>query len=88
MVSRSRDADVTLHTPCHTFGSIAAELGFTELTIRAMLGHASQNVTQDYTHVDEARKLAVRKTSDEIARLPAEGAESLRPIRSNANFEN
>lgn len=78
----------TLHTLRHTFGSIAGELGFTELTIRAMLGHASQNVTQDYIHIDEALKLAVRKTSDEIARLLAEGAEALRPVRSHAAVEN
>lgn len=39
-----------------------------------MLGHASQNVTQDYIHIDEALKLAVRRTSDEIERLLAEGA--------------
>lgn len=71
----------TLHTLRHTFGSMAAELGFTELTIRAMLGHASQNVTQDYIHIDEALKLAVRKTSDEIARLLAEGAVTLRPMK-------
>lgn len=88
MVSRSRDADVTLHTPCHSFGSIAAELGFTELTIRAMLGHASRSVTQDYIHVGEALKPTVRKTSDEIARLLAEGTESLRPTRSNVAVEN
>ena len=68
----------TLHTLRHTFASIAGELGFTELTIRAMLGHASQNVTQDYIHIDEALKLAVRRTSDEIARLLNEGAASLR----------
>lgn len=60
---------VTPHTLRHTFGSIAGELGFSELTIRAMLGHASQNVTQDYIHIDEALKLAVQRTSDEIARL-------------------
>ena len=42
--------------------------------VRAMLGHASQNVTQDYIHIDEALKLAVRRTSDEIERLLAEGA--------------
>lgn len=77
----------TLHTLRHTFGSIAGELGFTELTIRAMLGHASQNVTQDYIHIDEALKLAVRKTSDEIARLLAEGAASLRPVRQTAAVE-
>jgi len=54
---------VTPHTLRHTFGSIAGELGFSELTIRAMLGHASQNVTQDYIHIDEALKLAVQRTS-------------------------
>jgi integrase len=70
----------TLHTLRHTFGSIAGELGFSELTIRAMLGHASQNVTQDYIHIDEALKLAVRRTSDEIARRLAEGASALRPL--------
>jgi integrase len=59
---------VTPHTLRHTFGSMAGELGFSELTIRAMLGHASQSVTQDYVHIDEAVKLAVRRTSDEIAK--------------------
>mgnify|MGYP003352646341 CR=1 FL=1 len=64
-----------------TSRSIAAELGFSELTIRAMVGHASQNVTQDYIHVDEALKLAVRRTSDEIARLLAQGAAKLDRLR-------
>ncbi|MEZ5654522.1 MAG: site-specific integrase [Sphingobium sp.] len=68
---------VTPHTLRHTFGSIAGELGFSELTIRAMLGHASQNVTQDYIHIDEALKLAVQRTSDEIARLLDLGARRL-----------
>ncbi|MGD9473103.1 MAG: tyrosine-type recombinase/integrase [Novosphingobium sp.] len=68
---------VTPHTLRHTFGSIAGELGFSELTIRAMLGHASQNVTQDYIHIDEALKLAVQRTSDEIARLLGLGAKRL-----------
>lgn len=74
-------AGVTPHTLRHTFASIAAELGFSELTIRAMLGHASQNVTQDYIHVDEALKLAVRRTSDEIAKLLAQGAAKLDRLR-------
>src|SRR3546814_14773289 len=60
---------VTPHTLRHTFGSVAGDLGFSELTIRAMLGHASQNVTQDYVHIDEALHLAVQRTSDEIERL-------------------
>ncbi len=68
---------VTPHTLRHTFGSVAGDLGFSELTIRAMLGHASQNVTQDYVHIDEALKLAVRMTSEEIEKLLAEGAKKL-----------
>jgi integrase len=72
---------VTPHTLRHTFGSVAGDLGFTELTIRAMLGHASQNVTQDYVHIDEALKLAVRRTSDEIERLLVRGAAKLEEMR-------
>jgi hypothetical protein len=64
---------VTPHTLRHTFGSVAGDLGFSELTIRAMLGHASHNVTQDYVHINEALKLAVQRTSDEIERLLARG---------------
>lgn len=46
-----------------------------------MLAHASQNVTQDYIHIDEALKLAVRWTSDEIERLLAEGTAKLETLR-------
>ena len=75
---------VTPHTLRHTFGSIAGELGFSELTIRAMLGHASQNVTQDYIHIDEALNLAVQRTSDEIARLLEVGAARLQTVQQAA----
>jgi integrase len=60
---------VTPHTLRHTFGSVAGDLGFSELTIRALLGHAAQSVTQGYVHIDEALKLAVTSTCDEIASL-------------------
>lgn len=63
---------VTPHTLRHTFGSVAGDLGFSELTIRALLGHAAQNVTQGYVHIDEALKLAVTRTCEEIAILLAE----------------
>lgn len=75
---------VTPHTLRHTFGSVAGDLGFSELTIKAMLGHASRSVTQDYVHIDEALKLSVRMTSDEIERLLAKGAEKLAAIRMAA----
>jgi hypothetical protein len=37
--SVARLEDVTLHTLRHTFASIAGDLGFSELTIAALLGH-------------------------------------------------
>ncbi|MDB5579869.1 MAG: site-specific recombinase XerD [Bradyrhizobium sp.] len=65
---------VTPHTLRHTFGSVAGDLGFSELTISALLGHASQTVTQGYVHIDEALKLAVSRTCEEIAGLLEAGA--------------
>ena len=61
--------DVTPHTLRHTFGSVAGDLGFSELTIAALLGHSAKSVTQGYVHIDEALKLAVTRTSEEIAGL-------------------
>lgn len=63
--------NVTPHTLRHTFGSVAGDLGFSELTIRALLGHAAQSVTQGYVHIDEALKLAVNRTCEEIHALLA-----------------
>ena len=68
-------ADVTPHTLRHTFGSVAGDLGFSELTIAAMLGHAAQTVTQGYIHVDEALRLAVARTSEEIITILNRGAD-------------
>ena len=65
---------ITPHTLRHTFGSVAGDLGFSELVIAALLGHAAQSVTQGYVHVDEALKLAVTRTCEEIAKMLAEGA--------------
>lgn len=61
--------DVTAHTLRHTFGSMAGELGYSELTIAAMLGHAAGSVTSRYVHLDEAVQSAVERVSTEIARL-------------------
>ncbi len=60
---------VTPHTLRHTFGSVAGDLGFSELTIAALLGHAARGVTQGYVHIDEALKLAATRTCEEIASL-------------------
>ena len=62
-------ADVTPHTLRHTFASVAGDLGFSELTIAALLGHASRGVTQRYVHIDEALRLAADKVAGEIAAI-------------------
>lgn len=49
---------VTVHTLRHTFAAVAAELGYTELTIAGLLGHASRGVTQRYAHVPDASLLS------------------------------
>lgn len=59
---------MTPHKLRYTFGSDAGDLGFSELVIAALLGHAAQSVTQGYVHVDEALKLAVTRTCEEIAK--------------------
>jgi integrase len=58
---------VTLHTLRHTFASIAGELGFSELTICTLLGHAPRGITQRYVHIDNATKLAANEVSRAIA---------------------
>jgi integrase len=62
-------ADVTPHTLRHTFASVAGDLGFSELTIAALLGHAARGVTQRYVHIDEALRMAANRVASEIAGL-------------------
>lgn len=45
--------DVTVHVLRHTFASIAAELGYSELTIAGLLGHTMQGVTARYSHLPD-----------------------------------
>jgi site-specific recombinase XerD len=59
--------DVTPHTLRHTFASVAGDLGFSELTIAALLGHASRGITQRYVHIDEALRLAADHITQEMA---------------------
>jgi len=52
---------------------VAGELGFSELTIAALLGHSARGVTQGYVHIDEALTLAATRTCEEIASLLSAG---------------
>ena len=67
--ARARLENVTPHTLRHTFASIAASLGFSELTISGLLGHGPRGVIQRYVHLDVALVIAADQISTEIARL-------------------
>jgi len=43
-------SDVTPHVLRHSFASIANDLGFTEVTIAALIGHSKGSVTSKYIH--------------------------------------
>jgi len=70
---------VTPHTLRHSFASMAAAQGFSELTISGLLGHAPRGVTQRYVHLDTALVIAADQVAGEIARL-LDGGE-LRSVR-------
>lgn len=50
ITDRAGLVDVTPHTLRHSFASVAGDLGFAEVTIAAMLGHAAGSVTSRYIH--------------------------------------
>jgi len=61
---------VTSHTLRHSYASVAGDLGFTEITIAALLGHAAGNVTQRYVHhLDSVLIAAANKVSGEVHRM-------------------
>src|SRR5207253_1458013 len=48
---------VTVHVLRHSFASVAAEMGFSELTIAGLLGHSVPGVTARYAHLAPDRAL-------------------------------
>ena len=64
---RAKLVDVTPHTLRHSFASVAGDLGFTESTIAAILGHAAGSVTSRYVHhLDSVLIAAADKTARAI----------------------
>jgi integrase len=60
--------DVTPHVFRHSFASEAADQGFSELTIGALLGHAKGSITSKYVHSADGVLLAAADTvADQIA---------------------
>jgi integrase len=63
-------ADITPHVLRHSFASIANDLGFTEVTIAALIGHAKGSVTSKYIHtLDTALIMAADTISGYIQGL-------------------
>jgi integrase len=63
--------DVTPHTlRHHSFASVAGDLGYTEPTIAALLGHAAGSVTSRYVHyLDSVLIAAADRAAAEIVRM-------------------
>lgn len=53
---------VTPHVLRHSFASIGNDLGFTEVTIAALMGHAKGTVTSKYIHVLDATLIVAADT--------------------------
>ncbi len=51
-------ADVTPHVLRHSFASLAGDLGYSEPTIAALVGHKGQTITSRYVHAADAVLLA------------------------------
>ncbi len=63
-------ADVTPHVLRHSFASIAVDLGLSELTIAALIGHRKASVTSKYAHHADAVLLqAADAVAERIAAL-------------------
>lgn len=63
-------AGVTPHVLRHSFASVANDLGFTEVTIAALIGHSKGSVTSKYIHtIDTALIMAADTISGYIQGL-------------------
>lgn len=63
-------SDITPHVLRHSFASVANDLGFTEITIAALVGHAKGSVTSNYIHtIDTALIMAADTISGYIQGL-------------------
>jgi integrase len=62
-------SDVTPHTLRHSFASLAVDLGYSELTIAALIGHKGHSITSRYVHAADAVLLAA---ADAVANHTAE----------------
>jgi integrase len=78
-------ADVTPHTLRHSFASLANDLGYSEPTIAALIGHKGHSITSRYIHsADPVLLAAADVIANRIAELMGEcpSAAQIIPLRS------
>jgi integrase len=68
--------DVTPHVARHSLASLAADLGYSELTIAALIGHRGQTITSRYVHSADAVLLTA---ADAVANKTSELMGDARP---------
>jgi integrase len=62
--------DITPNVFRHSFQSLASDLGYSEATIRALVGHKGHSITSRYVHAADAVLLAAAdKVADQTAEL-------------------
>ena len=76
--------DVTPHTLRHSFASLAADLGYSEPVIAALVGHQGRSMTSRYVHSADAVLLAA---ADEVADRSAELMGERRTARQVAELK-
>ena len=78
-------SDITAHTLRHSFASLAADLGYSEPTIAALVGHKGRTTTSRYVHAADAVLLsAADAVAVRTAELMCEPAEArVIPLRAS-----
>jgi integrase len=72
IVGKANLSDLTPHGLRHAFASVAVDLGYSEPTIAALLGHGTHSITGRYLHhLDSALLAAADEVAGEIAAMMA-----------------
>lgn len=75
--------EITPHVLRHSFSSLAGDIGYSEATIAALVGHQGRSVTSRYVHVADAVLLAAADAVAHRAQeLMGDGAASAQPLQS------
>ena len=77
-IAKQLPPDVTPHTLRHSFASLAADLGYSESTIAALVGHKGRTMTSRYMHAADAVLLAA---ADAVANRTVELMGESRPAQ-------